>query len=521
MLPVQHWARNFTIQQNDIDYILQLLLEKETPLSTDDLALAIIDNRIQTEADALEEKYKDTEVYTPAGSYEAGQKLVFPHLDFATATVTASRDGNNPEYGAFKVVAVKFDDEDDEREFATNLSTPHKLTEEIVDGDLAASSGQVSTEEIFENSGEAIKEKLESRLSEMDDLVSIARKWFPRGLMLTPNEGHLHLAEAVLDMEGGGPTQTEDILSGIGGLGDYPMSLQIFSLNYAMNQDARFEEVGPSGQVLWHLSRMAPPEVLEVPPELRYAPIPYDRDLLSQNMLNIENEIDDELSPIEIEYATDSGRITLIYPHRRVGSLPLSSRVRHLFPTAQRTSRIWIKLIDAQDGEEFVGWVLPREGYVFGLAPMYRKYSLPIGAFISVERGDQPDEVKIDFSAYRPRTEWIRLIHPTKGDNISFENSKRPIGADYDDLMIVGIDDLQAIDEVIETVHRQNRSLTSLLQTLIPALGKLTPQGTAHIKTIYSAVNVLRRCPPGPIMATLEANPDFENVGDHYWKLTE
>jgi len=154
------------------------------------------------------------------------------------------------------------------------------------------------------------------------------------------------------------------------------------------------------------------------------------------------------------------------------------------------------------------------------LGKLYAKHALPIGAQVTVKRGDTPEKFVIQFEAYKPRTEWIRLILP-KGDSFQFENSKRAIGADYDDLMVLGIDDLEALDTTLTTIRKQRRTLASLLMMIIPALGKLTPQGTAHIKTIYSTINVLRRCPPGPIMAILEANPDFENVGGHYWKLSD
>jgi hypothetical protein len=110
------------------------------------------------------------------------------------------------------------------------------------------------------------------------------------------------------------------------------------------------------------------------------------------------------------------------------------------------------------------------------------------------------------------------LIVP-KGDQITFENHKRSIGAEYDDLMILGIDDLQAIDAV--AAQYQRRSITAILKAIMPGLARLTPQGTTHAKTLYSVVNVFRRCPPGAIFATLAANPDFQNVGGHYWKLVE
>ncbi|HRF94562.1 MAG TPA: hypothetical protein PLZ51_05205, partial [Aggregatilineales bacterium] len=81
-----------------------------------------------------------------------------------------------------------------------------------------------------------------------------------------------------------------EILEQMGGIGDSPVSLQVLSLNYALNQDARFDEVGPAGKVLWYLSRMEPAEVKEAPPYLRYTPIEYDLRLISPQMANYEAE---------------------------------------------------------------------------------------------------------------------------------------------------------------------------------------------------------------------------------------
>ena len=46
-----------------------------------------------------------------------------------------------------------------------------------------------------------------------------------------------------------------------------------FSLNRALQDDARFDEVGPAGQVLWSLRRLEPDGVREVPQFLRYTNI--------------------------------------------------------------------------------------------------------------------------------------------------------------------------------------------------------------------------------------------------------
>jgi hypothetical protein len=176
-------------------------------------------------------------------------------------------------------------------------------------------------------------------------------------------------------------------------------------------------------------------------------------------------------------------------------------------------------LIDGQDGEEYPAWVVRKERYVYGLAKFYRKHKLPIGAYVTIRKSDQSGKVAVDFKSHRPRTEWIRLIVP-KGDTLTFENQKRAIGAEYDELMILGADDLGAVDAVVQTVQQQRKNLVAIMRNLIPALGTLTPQGTVHSKTLYSAVNVLRRCPPGAIFAVLAANPDFQNVGGEFWKLS-
>jgi hypothetical protein len=322
----------------------------------------------------------------------------------------------------------------------------------------------------------------------------------------------------VLDLASGGPLSTEEILEQMGGLEDAPLSLQVFSLIYALNEDPRFDEVGSTGAIRWYLTRLEPAEVQETPLLLSYEPIDYDRDLLTSDMLALEAEIGDELSSLADNQSVDEANIILIYPHRRLGTLPLNAQARQIFPTAKQTPRIWVTLIDGQDGEEFPGWVVRGENYVYGLGQFYRKHHLPVGAFVTVRSDDEPGKVIIDYMAHRPRTEWIRLILPQNGQ-LHFENHKRAIGAAYDELMILGVDDLQTVDTLSQTTIQQQKSLSAILHSLIPELGRLSPQGTVHVKTLYSAINVVRRCPPGPIMATLSANPDFVDVGGHYWKL--
>jgi hypothetical protein len=525
-VPSHHWARNFVVEKSDIEFLMGLLLEQEIPLDTETLARALIEEKLIKEAAAVQKRFENVLIYNPSRSYEVGQRVVFPALDYTTAIVVDTRPGNNPDYGAFNVMMVEFepedeDDEEDSGEFAMDLTIPHQLSQQDDEDYSALNAGSnLSVDEALRGGRDLILRRVEEALKNSGSLVNVTGKWFPLDLLMDINVGHLNLAEAVLDINGGGPLTTEDILDQMGGLGTTSPALQAFSLNYALRDDERFDEVGPTGEVLWYLARLEPQEVLKMPAMLRYTPIDYDRALLTSDMLALEAEIGDELSQIEdIESENEQGVAMLIYPHRRLGTLPLNARTRRIFPTARLTPRVWVTLVDGQDGEEFPGWVVRDERYVYGLDKFYRKHRLPIGAFVTVQKSPEPGKVIINFSGYRPRTEWIRLIVPKNGQ-ITFENHKRSIGAEYDDLMILGADDLQGVDELFQATQQQRKSLVSILRSIIPGLGRLTPQGTVHAKTIYSAVNALRRCPPGPIFATLVANPDFENVGGDYWRLS-
>ena len=518
----QIWAGKFTITDSDLDYLTNLLLERETPLGLEDLALAWITKRLSDETEAVRRRYDNVHVYRPSDDYEVGDKLIFPALDYATGMISQVREGSNPETGAFNVITVAFDDEPErKREFAASLAAAHKLNDLDPAEVVLPGVEEIDPVEVFERNRDTILRLLHERLTQSDDLVAVAKKWFSRSLMLDVNDGHLNLAEAVLDLAEGGPLSTENILEQMGGIGKAPEALQVFSLNYALAHDHRFDEVGPTGQVLWYLTRMEPQEVLQTPLILRYTPIDHDPSFLTDEMISLIEELDDELSPLEFTDQTiTEATIALIYPHRRIGTLPLNARMRRIFPTALRTPRVWVTLVDGQDGEELTGWVVREERYVYGLGRLFRKHKLPVGAYVTVNRGDDAGKIVVDFASHRTRTEWVKLITP-RNNQLAFDEQKRGIGADYDELLLLGTDDIAGVDALAEATRQQRRPLTSLIRIVITELARFSPQSAVHAKTIYSAINVLRRCPPDPILATLNSSPDFEYVGNLYWKLSD
>lgn len=524
MLPAQHWAYSFSIGAEDIDGITNLLLEKETPLSAVQLAAAIINARESHLRQQLQEQYEGTKVYRPSGTYAIGERLTFSHLDYATATVVGMRTGQSPDRNPIRIAAVEFDytsrqPTNGQREFVVEYETEHPLN----DHDLNRHPSQVDTDytidDILTDPSTNIIEQVNDALERNADLVRIAGTWFVRELLVDVDIGHLHLAEAVLDMYEGGPLATAQILEEIGGLGDALPPLQIFSLNYAMNQDARFDEVGPAGQVLWHLTGLLPRMARQVPSILQYQPIDYDRRLLTRELLQLEYDLDDEHSPITSSLPEDEVSLTLTYPHRRVGTLPINSETRYIFPDA-KTPRIAITIVDAFDKQEYPCWVVHEFKYVLGLAPIFQKHHLPVGAYVYLNRTEDRSRIEIEFDDYRPRTEYIPLVERTVNNRLRFQTAKRAIGADYDDLIIVGVNNLPEVDKLGKEIQTKRVTLSELLRNLVAELSRQNPQGTVHSKVLYSTLNILRRCPPGPIFATLVSHPDFEYVGGNYWKLS-
>ncbi|GAB4571989.1 MAG: hypothetical protein Kow0077_10190 [Anaerolineae bacterium] len=523
-LTPQYWTDDLTITEEDLEAIFSVMLEEEEPLDGRQMVRLFVERRVRLEEETWRKRLADGQLFQPRAKYEVGQKLVFPAMSFALGEVVGTRPGANTDQGNFTVIQVEFED-GSRREFASELQAPHRLN---LEDDVATEDANVDADRllppvdidaIVDAYGDDIRARLEERLSAIDDVAYAAGLWFLKSLLPSIDQGHKNLAEALLDMQGGGPLAAEDMLPVLDLPAEINPKLQAFALNYALYNDKRFDEVGPAGLVRWFLREMEPDEVKSPPDYLHYEPIAYNPDLLTDEERELEAEIADELSPLpRVKAVPDAVTLTLIYPHRRAGTLPLTPQLSAMFPTAYEAERILITLEDADSGEEYTGWVVRSGRYVCGLDRYYRKHKLPIGVYVQVRRTDDPGRFLISFDGYRARTEWVTLLQIVDG-RVTFQTQQRAIGAAYDDLMALGVDDLQGLDQIWQTIKRQRRGLVDTVRELLPELARLNPQGAVHFKTLYSAVNMVRRCPPGPIFAALEAQPEFEPVGGHYWRF--
>ena len=517
-ISLEHYWMEFEVSESDLEFIYNLLLDREVPLTTVGMVVPLIKFRLE-EAEKEAKKKVDSalELYLPSEKYTIGQKVQFTAIGSQVGEVVAVREGDNPTIGEFDVITVKFEGDGKPREFASQLAD-HKLNRlpEI------SSGGANSPEEIFNRYGSEIEKRVDTELGAADDIVRIAGKWFPKALLAEFHEGHLNLAEAVLDVAGGGPTSSKELMDHVEMPKNLDPLLAEFSLDYALQEDERFDEVGPAGEVLWHLKRLEPPEVLYAPPRLEYDPQLYDRSVLTEPLLELEDQLDDEHSEHHApREKLDEVTISILFPHWRVGALPLSSNLQSLFPTAYKAPRIRFILVDGHSGESFPGWVVREHKYVYGLDDWYRKYEVPAGGLVRIKKGDRPGEVVIEAIDRRRRNDWIRTISVGKDGRIGFTMLKHPVGTAYDDRMVVGLIDPTGLDESWLRNSQREMTLDRIVAHVFRELAKLNPQSAVHAQSLYSGVNVIRRSPPGPIFAELVTRAYFMHVGDLYWRYDE
>jgi len=515
ILEKNYW-NDLDILDADLEALSTYLLEVETPLTPQELLSHLIDERLKRESEAAENQQK-TEVYLPEDQHQMNQFLTFPALDNSTGKVLSSRKANILVGQEFDVIEVEFED-GNKKEFASSfdshvLNTPPEVVEEVTES---------VSELVFKEYGDDLVEKLDTALQVNQDFVYIAGRWFPKALIVDVTEGQLNVAEALLDMAGGGPLSTTELLGDVELPKGINPKLAAFSLDLALQEDERFDEVGPTGIVGWFLHRLEPEEVLETPIFLRHEDSNYDLSAMSEEMLDLERRLDDELSPHsqQEDASIEQVEVRLIFPHWRAGTLPLTEKMARLFPTAYESPRVKFDFVDGASGERFPGWVVRLERYIYGLRDWYAKRGLMPGAYLRARIGEKPGEIIVETVAHRASKEWVRTALVGSEGGVVYAMLKQTVETSFDERMMVFMPgEASAVDKAWQRQEDNPRDLAELVRRSVAELVKLNPQNHAHANEVYATVNVLKRCPPGPILAILANGPEFEHVGDLHYRL--
>ena len=507
---------NFEANNNDIDFIFNKLFEIETPTNTTDLVKILIQERIGLEKKRREvlEKSKG-EVYLPKDDFQIGEKLTFPALNYKSGEVVEIREGENPEIGDFSIIKINFPT-GGSREFASNL-TDHPLNQITIS---LTEEADLDLESIFSTYKTNISNLLLEKLHSNQDLVQIAGYWFPRSLLIDINIGYLNLAEAVLEMSDGGPLSTPAIIEQIELPIDSNLMLTEFSLNLALQEDPRFDEVGSAGNTLWFLHRCEPENVRKRPKFL----IPdkqkiFDNSKYSEYLSQMNAGVIDELEHSEsAENGSKNGvTIAVIWPHIVSGTLPLSSNLEKLFPTAYESPRIRFTFIDGDTKEKFAGWVVRENRYVYGLEEWYEKNDVLPGSLVHIKPGKAAGEVVVSIGKKRPTREWVREAILSNEGKISFSMNNKLISTEFDERMAIAISDRDQIKSLWQKYLMIPAE--KLVTIFVIELAKLNPQGHVHAQELYAAYNIVKRVSPSYVLHLLENNSEIEHLGDLYFRI--
>jgi hypothetical protein len=198
-----YWE-SFQVCDADLSFINNHLFELETPQTTEEILLALIDDRIKREKSASLKKQEATgKVYLPEASYSLQDNLIFPALNWMDGKVLSVRSGHNPEVGSFQVIDVKMAS-GEQKSFAAQL-VDHRLNHPENAGPEPDS---MQASQVIQTYCDSLTTKLDEALFTDPDLAFVTGAWFPRALFVDINTGQLNLAEAVLDMAGGGAITT-------------------------------------------------------------------------------------------------------------------------------------------------------------------------------------------------------------------------------------------------------------------------------------------------------------------------
>jgi hypothetical protein len=527
-----YW-QEYAITDQDLEELNFLFLENERPMTAAEMGRSLVASHCRREENLVRRQLERGAVYRPNGAFAVGEDLVFPHLDFTVGTVIGQRKGHNPEYGEFSVITVEFEENGDGqapaggkprvRSFAAELQVPHKLA--IPDDLPMEAHFSLSADDLNARYGDLVAERLEERLRSEPQFLSFRGRWLLGSMSVDLHIGHLNIAEAMIDIRGE-PLPTQDLLDELDLPDEVPQSIKVFGLSRALSGDDRFDDVGDIDGPAWSLSRWEPDAVLSCPSRLQYQPVRYDRTGLDVTHLQLEREIDDDASfLIAPPTAADASSVTILlgYPHWREGALPLTDRTRVFFPKGSQDQHTLITFVNQSSGEpSFPGWVVYSHRYVYGLQEWYKANKVLPGAYVKLQRvedagaDDGRPRVVIEVLPRRMQREWVHVAFSTDGE-LAFRLQKRPIACEYDELCVLDEQKRQEIDGLWEKEAARDRPLDNLVRKVFLDLVKLSSNGMVHSKTVYSAVNILRRCPPGLVFATLFRLPEFVTAGDGYW----
>nr|WP_290667047.1 hypothetical protein [Ardenticatena sp.] len=247
LLDRSYWENEWSLTDDVKEAILDLFLEINRPMTPYYLAkqyLARLAETAQAESAAVAQ-----DVYNPLQAYPVGARLLFPQLKGLVGEVVAVREGHNPRYEPFKVIAVQFPNADEPREFVAEFNHPA-----LLNFDTTANVAELTPDTLLEVAGDIVEAAFARYLQE-GDFAEFGGRYLPEGMLVDVNLGNRNIAEAMIDIMGH-PLVTAELMKEMELPKETNKEVLTFSVNVALSRDERFYNAGDEKSPTWHLHRL-------------------------------------------------------------------------------------------------------------------------------------------------------------------------------------------------------------------------------------------------------------------------
>jgi hypothetical protein len=510
------WRDEYQVSDEEADLIASMILDANRPLRLEEFAATIIQKRFERDREASARQAKLSRLYQPMTTYAVGDQVMFSGADYRMGQVLAVRPGHNPKHGLFEVMQVRFED-GTQREFASAFPYTHPLNRPVEEL-LGIEDPNTTEAEMVRLYQSHVLRKLEAALTANEDFVSFDGLWLLRELLPEIHVGHLNLAEAMI-YEAARPLAIHEMLPDLDLSKETSSEAQAFSFSHELGRDGRFDNIGTAEAPLWYLRALQPEAVHERPTVHRVAFRAQGGEYLGITMLDLIEQIGDELD--EVAGATVSeGEILhceLCFAHLYAGTLPATARFLRRFDAAGH--HFPITVVDDQSKRRFQAWVVPSERYVCGFSDWYAATGMCIGGQVTLMPAKEAGVFTIMMTAtHSRRSEWIRSASVID-DRLVLQMQRTSIPVRCDRNMLIDVPDRQAIARLMSVNDQRNLSLAAVVRTAFEEMAKLSSGGAVHAKSIYSAVNLLRRSGAVPVFAELTRRACYTPLVDGNWAL--
>jgi hypothetical protein len=184
------------------------------------------------------------------------------------------------------------------------------------------------------------------------------------------------------------------------------------------------------------------------------------------------------------EATLDETRMPLLFNHQRMGTLKLRQADMTFFPTDTPLACV---TLHGEAVGQFQMWINNEELLIHGLADWYKATEVPVGAMLTVRRGEEPDDYYISWDG------------------------------EIDELIAIDEARISTLLDLREQAETENLSVYDIMCRVLSAV----PEGL-HFLTLWAQVNVVRRTPKRVVASNLSSYHCFAAVsGTERWKLDE